>query len=109
MSDFQGLESLLNSITNSLASKSYPFATVSLKNIKPINKTTLKADLFLDTKQARQLNTVEIKGYDKFPRSFIKYFLGIKTNTPFDLKAIQAKTETLDQLGFSKQLRPAEV
>ena len=109
LSDFQGLESLLNSITNSLASKSYPFATVSLKNIKPINKTTLKADLFLDTKQARQLNTVEIKGYDKFPRSFIKYFLGIKTNTPFDLKAIQAKTETLDQLGFSKQLRPAEV
>jgi hypothetical protein len=61
------------------------------------------------TKQARQLNTVEIKGYDKFPRSFIKHYLGIKTNIPFDLKAIQTKTETLDQLSFTNQLRPAEV
>jgi len=109
LSDIQGLESLLNSITNSLASKSYPFGTVSLKNIRPIDKATLKADLSLDTKQARQLNTVEIKGYDKFPRSFITHFLGIKTKRPFDLKAIQAKTEALNQLSFVKQLRSAEV
>ena len=109
LSDIQRLESLLNSITNLLASKSYPFATVSLKNIKPFDNITLKADLSLDTKQARQLNTVEIKGYEKFPRSFITHFLGIKTNTPFNLKAIQAKTKTLDQISFSEQLRPAEV
>ena len=84
----------MNQLTNSLASKSYPFASVTLKNIKPISKSILKADLIVVTKKARQLNTVEIKGYDKFPRSFIKHFLGIKTNTPFDLKAIQTKTET---------------
>lgn len=104
-----GLEVLMNQLTNSLASKSYPFASVTLKNIKPISKSILKADLIVVTKKARQLNTVEVKGYDKFPRSFIKHFLGIKTNTPFDLKAIQTKTETLDQLNFTKQLRPAEV
>ena len=103
------LEVLMNQLTDALASKSFPFASVTLKNIIPINKTTLKADLVVVTKQARQLNTVEIKGYDKFPRSFIKHYLGIKTNIPFDLKAIQTKTETLDQLSFTNQLRPAEV
>ena len=103
------LEVLMNQLTGALASKSFPFASVTLKNIIPIDKTTLKADLVVVTKQARQLNTVEIKGYDKFPRSFIKHYLGIKTNIPFDLKAIQTKTETLDQLSFTNQLRPAEV
>tara|TARA_B110000503_G_scaffold41354_1_gene68040 strand:+ start:3453 stop:5102 length:1650 start_codon:yes stop_codon:yes gene_type:complete len=103
------LEVLMNQLTDGLASKSFPFASVTLKNIIPIDKTTLKADLVVVTKQARQLNTVEIKGYDKFPRSFIKHYLGIKTNIPFDLKAIQTKTETLDQLSFTNQLRPAEV
>ena len=103
------LEVLMNQLTDALASKSFPFASVTLENIIPIDKTTLKADLVVVTKQARQLNTVEIKGYDKFPRSFIKHYLGIKTNIPFDLKAIQTKTETLDQLSFTNQLRPAEV
>ena len=103
------LESLLNSLTNFLTSKSYPFASVSLKKIKPIGKSTLRADLYVETKKPRQLQSVEIKGYEKFPRSFIKHYLGIKKNAPFDLKAIQSKTEALDQLRFTKQLRPAEV
>ena len=103
------LESLLKLLTELLTSKSYPFASVSLKRIIPIDSSTLRADLVVDTKQARQLQSVEIKGYEKFPRSYIKHYLGIKTNTPFDLKAIQSKTEALDQLQFTKQIRPAEV
>lgn len=107
--DIETLETLLNSLTELLTAKSYPFASISLKTIRPIDNSTLKANLFVETKKARKLQSVEIKGYEKFPRSFIKYFLGIKTNTPFDLKAIQSKTKALDQLSFSKQIRPAEV
>ena len=107
--EVSALESLLNSLTDFLTTKSYPFASVSLKKIKPIGKSTLRADLSVDIKKSRQLQSVEIKGYEKFPRSFIKHYLGIKKNAPFDLKAIQSKTEALDQLRFTKQLRPAEV
>jgi len=107
--EFAKLETLLNSLTKFLSAKSYPFASVTLKAITPIGKSKLKADLVVDTKQARQLQSVKIKGYEKFPRSFIKHFLDIKTNTPFDLKSIQSKTKALDQLPFSKQIRPAEV
>jgi len=103
------LEPLLNSLTEFLTAKSYPFASISLKRIAPIGKSTLRADLVVETKQARQLQSVEIKGYETFPRSFIKHYLGIKTNTPFDLKAIQSKTEAINQLLFAKQIRPAEV
>jgi len=107
--EVSALETLLNSLTEFLTAKSYPFASVSLKKIRSIGKSTLRADLYVETKQSRQLQSVEIKGYEKFPRSFIKHYLGIKKNTPFDLKAIQSKTEALNQLRFTKQLRPAEV
>ena len=107
--EINALEPLLNSLTEFLTAKSYPFASISLKRIAPIGKSTLRADLVVETKQARQLQSVELKGYEKFPRAFIKHYLGIKTNTPFDLKAIQSKTEAIDQLLFAKQIRPAEV
>jgi len=107
--EIAALETLLNSLTDLLTTKSYPFASVSLNKIKPIGKSMLRANLAVETKQARQLQSVKIKGYEKFPQSFIKHYLGIKTNTSFNLKSIQSKTEALSQLRFSKQLRPAEV
>jgi len=107
--DIKSLETLLTSFTELLTTKSYPFASIYLKNIRPINNSMLKANLVVETKKARKLQSVEIKGYEKFPRSFVKHFLGIKTNTPFDLKAIQSKSEALDQIRFAKQLRSAEV
>jgi translocation and assembly module TamA len=109
MVELTALENFLNTLTNFLTAKSYPFASVALKNISPTGTSMLSADLVVLTKEPRQLHGVEIKGYEKFPRPFIKHYLGIKTNTPFDLKTIQSKTDALDQLSFTKQLRPAEV
>lgn len=103
------LEPLLNSLTELLTTKSYPFASISLKKIAAIDQSKLRADLVVETKKSRQLQSVELKGYEKFPHSFIKHYLGIKPNTPFDLKAIQSKTEALSQLQFTRQIRPAEV
>lgn len=107
--EITALETLLNSLTELLTTKSYPFASISLKKIAAIDQSTLRANLVVETKKSRQLQSVELKGYEKFPRSFIKHYLGIKPNTPFDLKAIQSKTEALSQLQFTKQIRPAEV
>jgi outer membrane protein assembly factor BamA len=107
--EIAALEPLLNSLTELLTTKSYPFASISLKKIAAIDQSTLRADLVVEIKKSRQLQSVELKGYEKFPRSFIKHYLGIKPNTPFDLKAIQSKTEAINQLLFAKQIRPAEV
>tara|TARA_B110000037_G_scaffold168656_1_gene191051 strand:- start:119 stop:1768 length:1650 start_codon:yes stop_codon:yes gene_type:complete len=107
--ELTALENFLNTLTDFLTAKSYPFASVALKNISPTGTSMLSADLAVLTKEPRQLHAVEIKGYEKFPRPFIKNYLGIKTNTPFDLKTIQSKTQTLNQLNFTNQLRPAEV
>lgn len=82
MVELTALENFLNTLTNFLTAKSYPFASVALKNISPTGTSMLSADLVVLTKEPRQLHGVEIKGYEKFPRPFIKHYLGIKTNTP---------------------------
>ena len=78
------LENFLETLTSNLSAKSYPFARVALKNISPIEASTLGADLSVITKKARQLHSIKIKGYEKFPKAFIKHYLGIKPNTPID-------------------------
>lgn len=103
------LEQTLNQLSNLFSAQSYTFATLHLENIMPMNHNQLRADLVVDRGDKRELQSIKILGYDKAPKSFIKHFLDIKTQTPFDLKDIQNQMELLDQLPFMRQKRPAEV
>jgi outer membrane protein assembly factor BamA len=106
---FDKVEVLMNKLTKALSNSGYPFASVSMEAIVPLGNNKLKANLKIVTKQARMINSIEIKGYDDFPKSFINYFLKIKKNDPFNLEEIQNKTKSLDQLVFAEKIRPAEV
>ena len=77
---FDKVEGLMNKLTKALSNSGYPFASVSMEAIVPLGNNQLKANLKIVTKQARMINSIEIKGYDDFPKSFINYFLKIKKN-----------------------------
>ena len=51
----------------------------------------------------------QILGYKKFSRAYVKHFLDIKIQSPFDLERIKSQMELLNQLPFVQQKRPAEV
>ena len=99
---FDKVEVLMNKLTKALSNSGYPFASVSMEAIVPLGNNQLKANLKIVTKQARMINSIEIKGYDDFPKSFINYFLKIKKNDPFNLEEIQNKTKSLDKLVFAR-------
>ena len=103
------LEQTLNELSNLFSAQSYTFATLQLQNIIPMDDNQLRADLVVDKGIKRELQSIKILGYDKAPKSFIKHFLDIKTQTPFNLKDIQNQMALLDQLPFMQQKRPAEV
>lgn len=103
------LEQTLNELSNLFSAQSYTFATLQLQNIIPMDDNQLRADLVVDKGIKRELQSIKILGYDKAPKSFIKHFLDIKTQTPFNLKDIQNQMALLDQLPFIQQKRPAEV
>jgi outer membrane protein assembly factor BamA len=103
------LENTLEQLSKTLADKSYAFATLQLQNIQPEDEIKIKAELVIDKGTKRTLQKIKVLGYDKFPPSYIKHFLGIKIRKSFRLERIKSQMELLNQLPFAQQKRPAEV
>ena len=103
------LENTLDQLSIALSNESYTFATLQLQNIQPEDEINIKANLVLNKGAKRTLQNIKVLGYDKFPTSYIKYFLRIKTQKPFQLERIQSQMKLLNQLPFAQQKRPAEV
>lgn len=88
----------------------FPFSKLKLSHISIENKTHLKANLNIDyPEEKRIVDDIIIKGYEKFPRSYLKHYLKIKKNQIFDLATIKTKTEQLNDLRFASQIKSPEV
>lgn len=104
------VEKSLKYINSKTTELGFPFSKLKLSNIKIKDTNSLEARLVIDSEnQKRLINNVVIKGYEKFPRSYLKYFLKIKKNQLFDLKTIDKKTEQLNDLRFANQIKSPEV
>ncbi|MCB0435413.1 MAG: hypothetical protein KDD08_05055, partial [Mangrovimonas sp.] len=57
----------------------------------------------------RRIDAVVVKGYEKFPKSYIRHFLKIKKGTQFGIKDIEKKTQLLKNLRFASEIKPPEV
>src|SRR5690606_36676920 len=70
----------------------------------------VSAQLLIETDaKKRIINDIVIKGYEKFPSSYVKHYLKIKRNQIFDLPEIKSKTEHLNDLRFANQIKSPEV
>ncbi|WP_081997715.1 POTRA domain-containing protein [Wocania ichthyoenteri] len=106
---FSTIENSLIFINSKASEKGNPFSKLKLSNIQIVNKN-LKADLIIDSKkQKRTIDNIVIKGYDKFPKSYLKHYLKIKQNQTFNLNKIKQKTDLLSNLKFANQIKPPEI
>ncbi|WP_272023448.1 ShlB/FhaC/HecB family hemolysin secretion/activation protein [Olleya namhaensis] len=107
---YLALEKLLIKYNKIISETGQPFSTVQLSDVKQKNNTTFSANLIITTKEKnRQLDKIIIKGYDKFPKSYLKRFLKIQKNITFNLSSINKKTLQLNNLSFASQTKPAEI
>jgi len=98
------LQKLITTETNS----GFPLSSINLTNIRKIGNHT-EATLILTREQQRLLNTVTIKGYDKFPKSFLKHFLKISKTTLFKRDEIISITKNLENIPFIQQTQEPEL
>ena len=103
------LEATLKRLNAQIANQGDPFSTLQLVNVKKESDGTLSAELGITNTSQRQINNVIVKGYDKFPKSYVSRFLKIKTGQVFNLKTIKEKTQKLDELLFANQIKDPEV
>ncbi|WP_091423852.1 POTRA domain-containing protein [Formosa sp. Hel1_31_208] len=103
------VENTLQGINSEIANRGNPFNTLVLTNIKKINGKKLSGSLSISKLKPRTIDKLIIKGYEKFPKSFIKRYLKIKTGQAFSLDKIKAKTADLNDLIFANQIKDPEV
>jgi len=110
LTNIEDTESLLQILNSELANEGNPFSKLKLSNIKKKDSISLKSDLIvISNKTKRTIDDIKIIGYDKFPKSYLKHYLKLKTSQVFDLSTIEKKTEQLNNLRFANQVKSPEV
>jgi len=104
----ENIQTLLLNISRKLDLEGKSFSKIQLKNIKIKNKK-LFAHLSIKTSLKRIINKVVIKGYDDFPKSFLKNHFKIKANTVFNEKKIKSISEISKNIEFVSEIKSPEV
>ncbi|WP_298422398.1 hypothetical protein [uncultured Kordia sp.] len=103
----ENLTPFLEALVENFQNTGNPFAEVQLKNIAK-QENTILADLDIKVIEKRRLDKVIIKGYEKFPKSYVKNYLRL-TSKVFNKEEITTQTKRIDQLRFAQQLKDPEL
>lgn len=106
---FQTIESSLQKLNAQIAREGNAFAKLHLSEITKESETTLKAFLSLDRGTVRTVDSIIVRGYEKFPVSYLTHYAGIKTEVVFNQEKLVEQNEVLDGLGFVSTTKPPEV
>ena len=101
------LEEILNDISTFQELKGNAFSKIKLKKLRIDNKT-LYAEINLTTSKKRKIDKVIIKGYENFPKSFIKNYLNINSKTTFNKKKLMEISKLSKGLDFISETKPPE-
>ena len=89
--------------------KGFPFNSAKFRNIESFDQHNLKAIIEINHEKEREIDKVVIKGYEKFPKSYLKHLAKYKIGNRVDIDDIQEKSELLNQLSFIRQPRKPEI
>lgn len=106
--DINTIERALSSTSKKLDKEGKSFSKVKLNNIS-IRDKILYADVVIRESERRFINKVIVKGYEKFPKSFIKNYFNIKNTTFFNQQKIEQLSNDSKNLQFIEEIKPPEV
>ena len=103
-------ENALSFINSKIAEQGLPFNSLRLSEIKAKGTKTLIAKLIVSEKtQKRTIDKIIVKGYEKFPKSYLKHYLKIRSSEFFNITSIKEKTDLLNDLRFANEIREPEI
>jgi len=105
---FEDIENSLDRLNTIKTENGNSFARLHLEEITTNKDSSLSARLTLTNGNKRTVDQLIIKGYDKFPMSFIKYYAGVRLGKTFSKEKIISQSNTLNSLGFVSNVKPPE-
>ncbi len=86
----------------------YPFASVKLDSFE-MNGNTVQAKIYLQKNELIRYDSIHILGKTKVKRAFLKNYLGLKLNKPYNEANIKRITQRLNELQFAESVQPYTV
>jgi len=101
------LEEILNEISTSQERQGNAFSKIKLKKLRTHHKI-LYAEIDITSSKKRKIDKVILKGYENFPKSFIKNYLNIDSKTTFNKKKLMEISKLSKGLDFVSETKPPE-
>ena len=102
------LEKTLKEYLEKLEITGRSFSKVKLNNII-VKKNILYADLNLIESEKRTVNEIIVKGYDQFPKKYLKNYFKIEKNSVFNKSKLKQISNYSKNLDFIKESKAPEV
>ena len=102
------LPEVLEKINLRLESQGRPFSKSHLEEIKLIDNK-IYATLNIKESQKRTLDKILVKGYDKFPKSYLKHFVKIKPKSTINKNLIEQISNRINAIPFINQKKEPEL
>ena len=86
--NFEKIPNALQKLTASKTEKGNAFVRLQLSEFEKDNIGNLSATLAINYGDSRTIDSIAIRGYEKFPRSYLTHFAGIKRGKTFNQKKL---------------------
>lgn len=105
---FQKLEENISKTQNKWKNLGHSFAEVQLQQVRKENDT-LYGELYVYKSDLRKIDSITIKGYEKFPVKILHQQFGLKPNKRLDQRKIQKASQSIQATGIAKETRDPEI
>lgn len=95
-------------IISACENSGYPFASVKLDSMVAV-ENSFQAKIYLQKNELIRYDTLRIQGKTKVKRAFLKNYLGLKFNKPYNEANIKRITQRLNELQFAEQIQSSTV
>ena len=106
---FKQIESVTKEITEILSKGGYPFGKVGFINYELVNPTTIKLEMEIQYGSKRNIDKVIVKGYENFPKNFIKNIFKPGKSNSLDVDKALSLANKIDKTGFARNIKDPEI
>ena len=104
---FETAEASLQKLNELKTAQGDAFAKTQLQEIR-IEDDELTATLSLQTGETKTVDAIIVKGYEKFPKSFLKHYAGVRLGKSFSKQKIIEQNNVINNLGFVESIKAPE-
>ncbi len=105
----ENIQDFFKKLNQYASQNGFPFNSAKFVNIKTFELNNLQAEIQINYEKQREIDKIVIKGYEKFPKSYLKHLTKYKVGKKFDMEQVQQSSKLLNQLVFIKQTKKPEI